>query len=170
MTFEKKRTEFLLNNKVFNFGFKDANEMIKHEIELMNYGKLVYPYIPKVIKFENNILTVEKIDGINILEYLIETRDFTIFNKMEKILNNFSSNYFWLKTNYSNNLNNDIRKNFGFLWYFDFSNENFIIDKDKNIWFIDWDLGVLNPNNLYEMQYFSFETFKKDLLLKIALD
>jgi len=143
--------------------------MTNHEIELMEYARQVYPYVPKFIKYENGIMTVEKIIGKKLLEYLIETRDLTIFNRIEKIVNNFSSNYYWLKKNYINRVD-DIRKNFGFLWYFDFSSDNFIIDDDKNIWFIDWDLCVLNPSNLYEMQQNSFEKFKNDLILKFDID
>lgn len=169
MTYEKKRTSFHLENKVELFGFKNGNELIEHEIELMNCARQVYPYIPKIIKFENEILTVEKIIGKNLLEYLTETRDLTIFNKIEKIINNISSNYYWLRKNYIN-LKDDLRKNFGFLWYFDFSSDNFIIDNYKNIWFVDWDLALLNPNNLYDIQYFAFQTFKNDLLIKLDID
>ncbi len=168
MFFIKDRSPVYLSWKLYEFGFDSISDLTNHEIELMQCAKKCYNYIPQVIEYKNDKLIVENIKGKFLIDYLIDTRDLSIFNKMETIINNFSSNYFWLKSNYINYLHDD-RKNNGWLWYFDFKSDNFIIDKNSNIWFIDWDLAILNPNDLSKFQYQEFNKFKSDLIMSLNI-
>ena len=119
------------------FNFDSHEQMCEYEELIMKAAKSVYPYVPKVISrsCQENLLTVEKIEGEHLDTYLKRTLDISVIDRLIRAVKQFHN------CNISLPIKMNSRFSEGFIAYHDYTPNNFIIDKDGNIWFIDFNVS-----------------------------
>lgn len=118
------------------FNFDSHEQMCLWEVEMMKYAREIYPYVPKVLDFDKDklILTVEKIEGETIDKF---KGDKEVIKKLEDAVDLFHSTEIEIQMEMKECYNK------GRIFYHDYTESNFIIDKDKNVWLIDWNMSCL---------------------------
>ncbi len=126
-------------NKLSFTGFTSLQEMTENEAAIMVIARELYPYIPKVIyhDYQRHCLIVEKVIGEHIGDYVIQTHDIAIIDRLKEAIQQLRCKEVALG-----------HCKEGYLTCNDYHYNNFIVDNGKNIWFLDWDLAKVIPKDL----------------------
>lgn len=146
-----------------HFDFESLDQMNDAEIEIMTVARELYPYVPKVIDYdrETKQLTVEKIEGETLDNYLYRTKDTSILEQLRYAISCLRAREVTLQHQGS------YREMTGYLAYCDYWDTNFIVDKDRNIWFIDWDIARLLPADRLKYDDKHIDIFIKGSLSRV---
>lgn len=123
--------------KVNMYGFKSLKEMTENEVKMMKKARDLYEYIPEIIEYDsdNKRLIVTKVDGENIDKYIRRTKDLGIIDKLEEGFSKLQKKKIVIDNEQ------------GYIMNYDYHPGNFMVDKNKNIWFVDWDISGLGQDH-----------------------
>lgn len=117
------------------WNFNSYQEMRENEIKMMKLIKTKYPYVPDVISSNDDFLEVSYVEGKLLNLYIQNTHDYSILDKLNNIFN-------WLRLQ---PLEDDL-----YFSFWDYNSENFLVDKDNNIWILDFDTCKLVKRSILE--------------------
>lgn len=153
------------------YGFPSLEAMTLSEVEIMQKARELYPYIPEVINYdrETQQLTMTKIEGEHIDVYIKRTKDLSIIDNLKDVVKQLRSREISLNHRYENYYKPDeisfddrqYRK--GYIVYHDYHAANFIVDRDRNIWLIDWDTAGVYPEEKLSDDDFWIDDFCEEL-------
>jgi thiamine kinase-like enzyme len=124
------------------FGFPSLEAMTENEIEVMQKARELYEYIPEVINYdrETQQLTVTRVEGEHIDAYIKRTLDLSIIDKLQNAIKKLQSKEISLTHRYEDHYKE------GYIVYHDYHPGNFMIDNERNVWLIGWDIAGVLPN------------------------
>lgn len=141
MFIKNRSVQIIGRPKHEKYNFPTLEQMIEAEVEIMTVARELYPYVPKIIEYnrEKKQLIVERIEGECLNEYIRRTNDLSILDKVQHAIKQLRAKEITLKHQ------GPLRYATGYLCYHDYHGYNFIVDAEKNVWFIDWDVSGLYP-------------------------
>jgi len=120
--------------KVSMYGFRSLKEMTENEVKMMKKAREIYEYIPEIIEHDDKRLIVTKVEGEHIDKYITRTKDLSIINKLENGFRKLQEKKVVINNNYGYIINSDYHPG------------NFMVDINKNVWFVDWDISGLGQD------------------------
>lgn len=166
--FVKDRAEVVgcNNGKYSQFDYPSHQAMVDAEVEIMISARELYPYVPRIFEYDRKTqqITMEKVEGEGLGEYIERTGHSLILNKLREAVKQLRSKEVTLIHQGPD------RHSRGYLCYYDYDESNFMVDAEENLWFIDWDISGVQPKEYLIHDDRAINDFIKDLLSGFETD